>query len=52
MHHECEDGIEKSVPRITVWHHKAWLVMANSDPDDRFFYPILAQIMDLISVHH
>ena len=23
IHHECEGGIEKSVPRINVWHHKA-----------------------------
>ena len=29
IHHECEDGIEKSVPRITNWHHKACRVMTN-----------------------
>ena len=23
IHHECEVGIEKFVPRITVWHHEA-----------------------------
>ena len=23
IHHECEDGIEKSIPRITDWHHLA-----------------------------
>ena len=22
IYHECEDRIEKSVPRIAVWHHK------------------------------
>ena len=22
IHHEREDGIEKSVPRITSWHHE------------------------------
>ena len=24
--HECEDRIEKSVLRITIWHHKTWRV--------------------------
>ena len=23
IHHECEGGIEKSVPWITDWHHEA-----------------------------
>ena len=23
IYHVCEGGLEKSVPRITVWHHKA-----------------------------
>ena len=31
IHHECEGGIEKSVPRITVWHHEACRVMTNDD---------------------
>ena len=41
IHHECEDGIGKSVPRITVWHHKVYRVMTNGDPDQRIFlsYP-------------
>ena len=30
-HHECEGGIEKSVPRITDWHNEACQVMTNSD---------------------
>ena len=25
IHHECEGGIEKSVPRITDWHHEAFV---------------------------
>ena len=25
--------IEKSVPRITVWHHRACRVMTNGDPE-------------------
>ena len=45
IYHECEGRIEKSVPRITVWHH----VMTNGDPEDRFFYPTLTQIMDSFS---
>ena len=31
MHHECEDGIEKSNPRITDWHLKACRVMTNGE---------------------
>ena len=30
--HECESGIEKSVLRITDWHHEACRVMTNGDP--------------------
>ena len=30
--HECEGGIEKSIPRIAVWHHEACGVMTNGDP--------------------
>ena len=29
--------IEKILPRITIWHHKACLVMTNSDPEGRIF---------------
>ena len=35
--HECEGGIEKSVPRITDWHHKACRVMSNCDPEGQIF---------------
>ena len=37
IYYESEGGIEKSVPRITVWHHKPCRVMANSDPEGRIF---------------
>ena len=37
IHHDCESGIEKSVPRITDWHHDACRVMTNGDPDGRMF---------------
>ena len=33
IHHECEGGIEKSVPSFTDWHHDACRVMTDSDPD-------------------
>ena len=37
IYHECEGRIEKSLPRITVWHHKACRVMTNGDPEGRIF---------------
>ena len=41
IYHECESKIEKSVPRITVWHHEACQVMTNGDPEGWIFvsYP-------------
>ena len=38
---ECEGRIEKSVPRITAWHHEACRVMTNIDPKGQIFlsYP-------------
>ena len=44
IHHECEDGIEKSV---TDWHHEACRVVTNGDHEGQiFFYPTLTRIMD------
>ena len=37
IHHECEGGIEKSVPRITDWHHEACRLMTNGDHEGRIF---------------
>ena len=37
IHHECEGGIEKSVPKITDWHHEACRVMKNGDREGRIF---------------
>ena len=37
INHECEGRIEKSVPRIAVWHHEACRVMTNSDPERQIF---------------
>ena len=48
-YHECEDMIEKSVPRIAIWHHEACLVMTNGDPEGGLFYPTLTRIMDSFS---
>ena len=37
IHHECESGTEKSVKRITGWHHEACRVMTNGDHEGRIF---------------
>ena len=37
IYHECEGGIEKSVPRITDWHYEACRVMTNGDREGRIF---------------
>ena len=37
VHHECEGMIEKSAPRIAVWHHEACRVMTNGDHEVRIF---------------
>ena len=37
IHHECEGGIEKSVLRITDWHHEACQVMTNADREGQIF---------------
>ena len=41
IYHECEGRIEKSLPRIDVWHHESCRVMTNGDPEARIFlsYP-------------
>ena len=41
FYHECEGRIEKSLPRIAVWHHEACWVMTNGDPAGWIFlsYP-------------
>ena len=35
IYHEREGGIEKSIPRITVWHHEPCRVMTKGDPKGR-----------------
>ena len=43
--YKCKGWIEKSIPRIINWHHKACWVITR----DRFFYRIITQIMDYFS---
>ena len=37
IHHECEGGTEKSVWRITDWHHKACRVVTKGDHEGGIF---------------
>ena len=37
IHHECEDGIEKSSTRITNCHQEPYQVMSNGDYKGRIF---------------
>ena len=37
IYHECEGGIEKSVPRFTDWHHEACRVMTIGDCEGQTF---------------
>ena len=41
IYHEFEGRVEKSVPRITIWHQEASRVMAKGDPKEQIFvsYP-------------
>ena len=35
--HECEGGIEKSILRITNWHHEPCRVMTKGVPEGQIF---------------
>ena len=37
IYHECEGGIEKNIPRIIDWHHKACWVMTIGDRQGQIF---------------
>ena len=50
--HECEELIEKSVPRVTVWHHEAPPSDAKRDPRDRFVVQFLKHMIDSFSCTH
>ena len=41
IYRECKGRIEKSIPRIAVWHQEACRVMTNGDPEGWSFlsYP-------------
>ena len=47
IHHECKGGIEKTFPRVTFWHHEAYLVMTIGEHEGRFLYPVLIQVIGL-----
>ena len=38
IYQECDGGIERSMPRITVWHHEACQVVIIGYPSGRFFF--------------
>ena len=40
--YKCLVEIEKSVPRIIVWYHKARQEMQDNDQMDRYGYPYLS----------
>ena len=46
----CEDGIEKSIACDHRLSYSTNLMMANSDPRDRFFYPTLILVMDSYNI--
>ena len=47
IYHQCKVRTDKSVPRVTVWHHSAEPCDAkNSDPRDRFVFPYLTLMSD------
>ena len=37
IHHECEGGREKSIPRIAACNHETCPVMTNGDPKGQIF---------------
>ena len=38
--------MEKSIPRITVWHHEACQVMTNGDDEGQIFLSLPTNIQD------
>ena len=49
---ECEGRIEKSVPRITGWHHEACRVMTNGNPEGRIFLSFPHMNNGFFLAHH
>ena len=54
--HGCMVWIEKSLTRVTDWHHEACRVMLNSILSDGFFYPHHTHMIDtfsrILSIYH
>ena len=46
IHYLCEYGIEKWIPRISVFHYSASPVMLNVDHREELFYPVLTFMID------
>ena len=46
-YHYCQVRMDKSVPRVTVWHHSA---EPHNDPWDRFVHPYLTLMSDSYSL--
>ena len=47
IHPLCEGvGIEKSVLKVIIWHHIAFLLITNSDTERQIFLTTLTQMMD------
>ena len=49
IYYEFVDRIEKSVPRVTSWHHMAPLSDTNKDMRDMFVYPFVKLLLDSFS---
>ena len=46
IHYLCEYGIEKCIPRISVFQYSASPVMLKVDHREGLFYPILTLMVD------
>ena len=51
IHHDGEGGIEKSIPGIIDWHHKACRVITNSDHEGWIFLSHLYTYNGLFFLH-
>ena len=49
---ECEGRVEKSVPRIAVWHLEACRVMTNGDPQGQIFSILLSHEYWILFLAH
>ena len=52
IYNECDRWIEKSVTRITVWHHKACQVMIDVEPEGRILLCDSKRSSGRICIYH